>query len=105
MKTFQELFLNPPAIVDWSDIVDFEALSDRMSCIDCLYANTLGVNEGTVEWCPNDEPASKEETLAWIWFIRPDLGEEIVSHASDDLKNLITKWNSANMESWWKEMT
>ena len=105
MKSFQDLFSTPPETVNWSDIVELDDLSERLSCIDCLYANTLGVNDGNVEWCPNDEPPSHQETLAWIWFIRPDLGTDIINNAPEELKNLIRKWNSNDMNSWWKEMT
>ncbi|MFA6172959.1 MAG: hypothetical protein WC701_04680 [Kiritimatiellales bacterium] len=105
MKTYREILNGPSQTVAWADVVDFDQLDERLSCLDCLYANILGVNEGYVEWCPNDNPPSKSETLAWIWFIRPDLGSEIANDAPEELRNLIQKFNNGDMESWWKEMT
>ena len=104
MTAYRTLFANPPSIVPWSEVVDFDQLDERLSCIDCLYANILGVNDGDVEWCPNDEPASKEETLAWLWFIRPDLAPEIAQDAPKELQNLIESYSGSTMESWWKEI-
>ena len=105
MQTFHALLSNPPKTVAWSDVVDFDRLDERRSCVDCLHANILGVNEGYVEWSPNDSPPSKDETLAWLWFIRPDLGDEIASDAPVPLRNLIQKFQADDMETWWKEMT
>jgi hypothetical protein len=105
MKPFPALLSDPPKAVAWSDIVDCDRLDERRSCIDCLHANILGVNEGHVEWSPNDSPPSQAETLAWLWFIRPDLGVEIASEAPADLRNLIWKYEAGDMEAWWKEMT
>jgi hypothetical protein len=105
MKTFHALFLEPPKTVAWSDVVDFDRLDERRSCIDCLHANILGVNEGYVEWSPNDSPPSKAETLAWLWFIRPDLGDEISIDAPKELRNLIQKFQAGDMETWWEELT
>jgi hypothetical protein len=66
MSAYRKLLANPPMAVPSSKVVDFARLDERLSSVDCLYANILGVNEGEVEWCPNDEPPSKEETLAWL---------------------------------------
>ena len=104
MQTFHALLGDPPKKVAWSDVADFDRLDERRSCIDCLYANILGVNEGYVEWSPNDSPPSRDETLALLWFIRPDLGAEIASDASAPLRNLIHKFQTNDMDSWWEEM-
>lgn len=105
MLTYQELLSAPPRTVAWSEIIDFDRLDDRRACIDCLYANTLGVNEGSVEWCPNNEPPSKEEVLAWLWFVRPDLGDEIRSEAPAELRALIQSYQGGDLERWWSTMT
>lgn len=105
MSAFRKLIENPPQTVPWAEVVDFDDLDERRSCIDCLYANILGVNEGYVEWCPNDNPPSKAETLAWLWFIRPDLSSEISADAPPELYDLIQKKLNGQMDEWWKEMT
>ena len=104
MTAYQTLFANPPITVPWSEVVDFARLDERRSSIDCLYTNILGVNEGEVEWCPNDEPPSKEEKMAWLWFIRPDLAPEIAHDAPKELRHLMESYSSGTMESWWKEI-
>ena len=53
--------------------------------------NLIGVNEGYIEWCPNNEPPSQIETLTWWWVIRPDLGAAIAIEAPDELKKIIGK--------------
>jgi len=105
MTSYQALLSQPPQTVAWSDVVDFDDLDERLSCLNCLYANTLGVNDGYVEWSPNGDPPSHAETLAWLWFIRPDLSADIVTDAPSELKNLIHKKQNGQMEEWWKEMT
>jgi len=105
MTSYQALLEDPPKSVAWADIVEIDDLDERRSCIDCLYINTLGVNDGFVGWSPNDDPPSRPETLAWLWFIRPDLGTEIAADAPPELKNLISKHQSGRMDEWWQEMT
>jgi hypothetical protein len=94
---------NPPRTIVWSDIVDFDGLNERRASIDCLHANILGVNDGYVEWCSNDDPPSRDETLAWLRFIRPDLGSQIGRNALQELRDLIEHSQSGQMETWWKK--
>jgi hypothetical protein len=105
MDDYRALSLNPPSSVLWTEVVDFARLDERRSCVDCLYANILGVNAGEVEWCPNEEPPSEEEKLAWLWFIRPDLAPEIQTDASPELRRLMESYENNMMDSWWKEIT
>jgi len=105
MTSYQALLAKPPVTVPWPDIVDFDDLDERLSCIDCLYVNILGVNDGYVEWSPNEDPPSQSETLAWLWFIRPDLSAEIAIDAPPELQNLIQKKLSGKMQEWWDQIT
>ena len=102
---YRQLINTPPKTFPWAEVVDFQKLDERLSCIDCLYTNIIGVNDGEVEWCPNDDPPSKEETLAWLWFIRPDLSGEITNDAPQKLKYLMESYRHNEMENWWKELT
>ncbi len=104
MQSFRELLSNPPNSVAWSDVGDLERLDERRACIDCLHANILGVNEGRVELSPNDNPPGRDETLAWLWLIRPDLGDEIASSAPAPLRNLILKFQANDLETCWREI-
>ena len=94
MKTYEQLLASPPETVPWTEVVEFDQWDERRACVDALYANTLGVGEGYVEWCPNDEPPSRSELLAWIWSIRPDLGNEIIENAPAELKELIESYQA-----------
>ena len=106
MKTLAELIADPPLVVSWSQVVDFERWDDRQSCVDILFSNIVGVSEGWVEFCPNDEPPEKQEILAWIWAIRPDLSQEILESApSSVLRSLIIGYQKGDLDSWWSEMT
>lgn len=104
MEPFHTLLNDPPKTVAWSDVVGFDRLDERRAGIDCLHANILGVNDRYVEWSPNGLPPSKDETLAWMWFIRPDLGDEIAAEAPAPLRELIQKFQADDMETWWREM-
>ncbi len=48
-----------PNEVLWQDIVQFDQLDERVAIANDLCANIIGVNEGYIEWCPNDEPPSR----------------------------------------------
>lgn len=78
--------------VSWQNIVQFEKLDERVAVANELCANLIGVNEGYVEWCPNDQPASLLETLLWWWVIRPDLGAAIANEAPQELKEIISQY-------------
>lgn len=78
--------------VAWENIVQLDKLDERVALANDLCANLIGVNEGYIEWCPNDEPPSQLETLTWWWVIRPDLGAAIAIEAPDELKKIIGKY-------------
>ena len=85
MKTYAQLLDSPPDTIPWSEVVDFDRWDERRSCVDVLFANIIGVEDGFVEWLPNEDPPSREEVLAWIWAVRPDLGNEIIPDATTRL--------------------
>jgi hypothetical protein len=78
--------------VPWQDIVQFEKLDERVAIANELCANIIGVNEGYIEWCPNDDPPSRLETLVWWWVVRPDLGAAIAIEAPQELKKIISHY-------------
>jgi len=61
-----------PHEIRWQDIVQFEKLDDRVTIANDLCTNIIGVNEGTIEWCPNENPPHHLEKLVWWWVVRPD---------------------------------
>lgn len=78
--------------VRWQDIVQIEKLDDRVAIANELCANIIGVNEGYIEWCPNDDPPSRLETLIWWWVVRPDLGAAIAIESPQELKEIIGQY-------------
>ena len=89
-------------VVAHSDVEEFNEIDTRVSAIECLYANIIGVNENTIEWCPNDEPPLKEEYLVWLWVIQPSIGNKILPECSEELTKLINAYNSNEMEGWFE---
>ena len=78
--------------VRWQDIVQIEKLDDRVAIANELCANIIGVNEGYIDWCPNDDPPSRLETLIWWWVVRPDLGAAIAIESPQELKEIIGQY-------------
>jgi hypothetical protein len=64
---------NTPREVRWSDIAEFNELDERVSAITVIFGSVIGVNDGFVEWSPDDNPPSEQERLAWIWLCNPAL--------------------------------
>ncbi len=93
-----------PTQINWDDIEDLERFDERRSAVDCLFINTIGVNDGFVEWCPNDDPADMEERLAWIWCIQPSAGREILTLTQSELRYLVESYLADEMDTWWKEV-
>jgi len=92
---------NIPEQVDWSEVENFEDFDTRRSAVDCLYANTIGVSEGFVEWCPDD---TRDENVycCWVWSVRPSLSEEVKKHCDQDLRELIEAYESDEMDAWFE---
>ena len=88
----QSILDSIPNEVLWQDIVQFNKLNERVGIANDLCANIIGVNEGYIEWCPNDEPPSILETLVWWWVVRPDLGAAIAIEAPQELKEIISRY-------------
>ena len=88
----QSILNSIPNEISWQDIVQFEKLDDRVVIANDLYANIIGVNESTIEWCPNENPPYRLEQLVWWWVVRPDLGAAIAKEAPQELKNIISQY-------------
>ena len=92
-----------PTTIGWKEIEDFERFDERRSAVDCLFINTIGVNDGYVEWCPNDEPPNIEERLAWIWCVQPSSASEIIELSKSELRRLVVSYQSNEMDRWWRD--
>ncbi|MDY6802931.1 MAG: hypothetical protein SXA11_03860 [Cyanobacteriota bacterium] len=75
--------------VAWQDVVQFDKLDDRVAIANDFCANIVAVNDGSIEWCPSEEPPSYLERLVWWWVVRPDMGAAIALEAPTELKKII----------------
>ncbi len=86
-ETLKELLQNYPNQIMFDNIVDFEKFDERLSIIDCIVVNIIGVEKGFIEFIPDNNPPSEDEILCWIWSFKPDLTNEILEITkNDDLK-------------------
>lgn len=94
-----------PKVVKWNDVVDFDCFDERLSAIDCLVINTIGVCDGEIEFIPDNNPPLKEEVFCWIWGIRPDLSAEFLKiNISEDFRILLNSYLNSKMEEFWNHM-
>jgi hypothetical protein len=99
---FKSLIDFTPKEVSFKDIVDFNRLDERISAVGVLFANTIGVSDGYIEFCPDNEPPLIEEIISWIWTFRPDLAVDILKQTlSKDFKLLIESYQTGDMNKWW----
>ena len=86
----------------FSEIIEFNKLDERISAVGVLFANTIGVNEKSIEFCPDNEPPLIEEIISWVWTFRPDLGIEILNQELPDaLMKLISSYENNEMDKFW----
>lgn len=101
-KSLQELITSTPFEVINIYVFEPENVDERISAIGTIHANTIGVNEASIEFVPNDSPPSKNEVLSWIWTFRPDLGNEILTQEIEpEFKKLIESYNQNKMNEFW----
>jgi hypothetical protein len=64
-------------------------MEQRRICVEMVQRTIIGVNKDEYEFAPDNEPPSEAEILAWLWFIRPDLVDEISGRVSEDMKEMM----------------
>ena len=103
MKTELQTLLNSyPTAVNHTDVVDFADFDERLSAIDCLVMNTIGVSEDFIEFTPDNDPPLKKEIFCWIWAIRPDLSKDLLDlEISDDFRILLNSYIDNDMTRFW----
>jgi hypothetical protein len=88
--------------VKFNEVEDFDSFDERVSAVNALVANMVGISEGYVEFISDNNPPLKEEILNWIWVIRPDLSKEmILLEVSSDFKILLNAYINDSMETFW----
>lgn len=106
-KELKELIDNYPKQLNWEEVLDFDKFDERLSAVDCLVVNTIGVSDGFIEFIPDNNPPLKEEILCWIWAIRPDLSTELMKldEIQDDFKILLESHIENRMENFWDHIS
>ena len=95
-----------PITVNHADIVDFDNFDERLSAVDCLVVNTIGVSEAFAEFIPDNDPPLDKEIFCWIWAIRPDLSKYLVNlDISEDFRVLLHAYIDNDMNRFWNHMS
>lgn len=98
----QTLLKAYPITVNHTDIVDFANFDERLSAVDSLVVNTIGVSENFIEFIPDNEPPLEEEIYCWIWAIRPDLSKDLIDlEISEAFQVLLSAYIDNDMTRFW----
>ncbi len=98
----KEIFHNYPNQIQFDDIIDFENFNERLSVVDCIVVNIIGVEEGFIEFISDNNPPLDDEIFCWIWTIRPDLTNEILEKTeNEDLKFALKSHLKNSMDKFW----
>jgi len=102
-EDLKKLIESYPTKVNWNDVVDFDLFDERLSAVDYLVVNTIGVSDGFIEFIPDNSPPMIKEILCWIWVIRPDLNTELIklTQIDEDFKILLSSHIKKDMSSFW----
>ena len=101
----KHLLSDTPLTVAFTEFDSPDDIDLRRSCVDVLFVNTIGINANTADWLPNDDPPELNERLAWLWFIRPDLANDLADMINGDFRLLVECYRDGRMEDWWSHMT
>src|SRR2546430_14499293 len=93
---------NTPRTVSWSDVGEFDKLDERVSAVCVLFGSVIGVNDGSIEWCPDVEPPTEQERLAWISLCWPHLDAQLSTRVHGNLRRLIRAYRSGALQRWWR---
>ena len=101
-KTLKELIENYPNEIPFEEIVDFENFDERLSVVNGIVVNIIGVNDGFIEIIPDNNSPSEDEILCWIWSFKPDLTNEILEITkNDDLKFALNLYLNNSLHEFW----
>jgi hypothetical protein len=78
-----------PRRVRFKDIQQFETMEDRFFAVDRTIGAILGMNEDSIDFCPDKEPPSRDEVLAWLWVIHPEYKAAILELGSERVRTAV----------------
>jgi len=101
-----KLIKSYPTTVYHTDIVNFDNFDERLSAVDTLVVNTIGVSEEFIEFIPDNEPPLKDEIYCWIWVIRPDLSKDLLDlDITEDFRILLKSYIDNDMNRFWNHIS
>lgn len=83
-----------PRTVRFKSIQQVETMQDRFFAVDRTIGAIAGMNTNSVDFCPNNEPPSQDEVLAWLWIIHPEYKAGILELGSDMVRTAIVESES-----------
>ena len=92
-----------PREVRWADLAEFDRIDERVSAVTAVFGSVMGMNDGDVEWCPDDIPPTEQERLAWVWLCNPTLDAEILPRVTGRFRALVVAYRAGEMQRWWGE--
>jgi len=101
--SFADLYADPPWNVAWSAFDEDVDMYERCVCVEMVEGVIIGVCEGFYEFAPDHNPPTQGEKLAWIWFLRPDLIDEIRPTASPDMTEMMERYQEGTIYDWIQE--
>ncbi|RFP64382.1 hypothetical protein D0N36_14430 [Hymenobacter lapidiphilus] len=105
-NTVAEWLKSLPQEVALADVSEVDTLDERIAAAGVLHANTIGVAEGCIQFCPDNEPPLLDEQLMWLWTFQPQLGIHILAFPiSEDCKFLLNAFLKNEMHSFWDYWT
>jgi hypothetical protein len=78
-----------PTTVRFTDIQQCETMEDRFFAVDRTIGSIVGMNVDSVDFCPDNEPPSRDEVLAWLWIIHPEYKGGIWELAGSEVRTAI----------------
>lgn len=97
----QTLLKSYPTTVNHTDVIDFASF-ERLSAVDSLVVNTIGVSKDLIEFIPDNEPPLEKEIYCWIWAIRPDLSKDLIDlEISEAFQVLLSAYIDNDMTRFW----
>lgn len=102
-ETLKEIFKNYPHQIQFDDINDFENFDERLAVVNCIVVNIIGLEDGFIEFIPDNNPPLEDEIFCWIWAFRPDLTKEILEQTkNENLKFALKAYLNNSMDKFWE---
>jgi hypothetical protein len=92
MRIDDETLLSFPRRFAWSDVVDRDRFDDRFGAVNAIQGAIMDVTQHGVE-LSTDGPITRDELIAWVWLVRPDLAANLREVAAATLRATIDSYS------------